>query len=495
MSFLSLPNEMIQMIFRELNDLNVMLNCRLVSRRCKQVVDSIRIAHLAVDILKPDGLRIMSLNPDNYKIGDSISLKSVIFRTASLRFFKSKLLKMMFFKLKKLTISCVSIRYKTEFDQFQTNVNNLNELEHLQIGLINLGREWDLQFNHIRTFAILHTYEPSIRLTAPQLTKLVLLTNSIWAIQVANANRLSHLILSTSAAAALSSYPKDRIEYLRMVKNPSKRTDLHQFIHAHPALRELHVRLMNKEAVCELLKQKRIARNLHLVIYLDGLPLDDLKDAELLFRNRTRLQMIPFLYLVEKFDRIHQIDWIKFVIYSELIRYYDRLSADAFLAKFNGIEIVKVCRMVDSEANFIEFLKKSKNLKMLVIKKPPFGQAFYDNLHTHCAHLQVLDIETEPEQITNAEFLLNHKQLRKLIINRDLDFALVNRLIRSNPDRLYSFRFHLKGIWVKLSREHNIWHFNFKSGLFGHTFNYSSSLNVQFDVIAALNDLFSLVQV
>ena len=54
MSLLSLPNEMIEMIFKQLNDLNEMLNCKLVSMRCKQLVDRIRLkGSLAVQIVSP----------------------------------------------------------------------------------------------------------------------------------------------------------------------------------------------------------------------------------------------------------------------------------------------------------------------------------------------------------------------------------------------------------------------------------------------------------
>lgn len=65
---------------------------------------------------------------------------------------------------------------------------------------------------------------------------------------------------------------------------------------------------------------------------------------------------------------------------------------DAFLSKFILIQEVTVGKAVDSVDKLIEFLKKCKMLKTLVIKNSFLEQTFYEALHTACASLETLEI-------------------------------------------------------------------------------------------------------
>ena len=80
----------------------------------------------------------------------------------------------------------------------------------------------------------------------------------------------------------------------------------------------------------------------------------------------------------------------------------------------------------------------------MIIKNSPLEQAFYDALHTACASLETLKIKLVHQQI-DSNFLLNHSQLKKLPIIRDLDIAFVYCLIQLAPTRDFDLNFQLKG--------------------------------------------------
>ena len=135
MPFLSLPNEMIEMIFKKLNNLNEILKCRLVSKRCKLVVNGMRITgSLTVDIGN-SWTSIFSLNPQKRQIVEElIGTTSVRFKAKSVNFLQRKLMKQMLSRLRKLSVSSVTESSRGGLPQFIDNINLLDELEHLLIG-------------------------------------------------------------------------------------------------------------------------------------------------------------------------------------------------------------------------------------------------------------------------------------------------------------------------------------------------------------------------
>ena len=212
-SFLTLPNEMIEMIFLELNDLNEMLKCRLVSRRCKQVVNGIRIT---------GGLTVVSNETRNWK--DQSGQSSVLFQAESLNFLNRKFIKKIISRVKRLAISTISLVGQREFNKIQTSINQLKQLDNLQFGPINLSypnNALTFRLSRIRTFTIDDgNCLRIVKLTAPQLTRLVLPTYSISKFELVKTSELSHLVLSTHSYYALSGCPKDKIKYLRFKTTP-----------------------------------------------------------------------------------------------------------------------------------------------------------------------------------------------------------------------------------------------------------------------------------
>ena len=172
LSFLSLPNELVEMIFKELNDLSELVVCRLINKRCRDVVNGIRLNRLVV---KDVHLESSFDEKRRYEFtGDLIGSTSVIVRVKGGDLLNFKF-KQMLFRLKKLALVLVSIETDTAFQQFETQINKLQALEHLQIlMLIADGGAKTLVLNHIRTFAIDACYG-QIVLLAPELTKLATL--------------------------------------------------------------------------------------------------------------------------------------------------------------------------------------------------------------------------------------------------------------------------------------------------------------------------------
>ena len=499
MSFLALPIEMIDMIFKQLNDLNELLKCRLLSRRCKEVVDGIRITG-GLTVKLPTSAN--SLFPrftvlKHQLAGNLIGPSSVCFRAKILNLLESSSFTMeMLARLRKLAIDSVSFTKNQDFLQFQININRLNKLEHLQIGELFLAQPGTLQFDHIRTFAIFKYCTPKAVLIAPKLTKLVLLGTSFSVFKLVDTDELTHLVLSYSGWVALSSsgsYPKDKIKKLQFETDPFQVTNLLNIIPTHPALNELHVQSKCVDDVCKMLNQKKVHRNQDLIIYFSGIRIDQISEAEQLVGGQGTIDNLLLPYVVENFERISLIDWFRRVNYSELIGYSDRLSANSFLSKFIYIQQVTVGRTIDSVDKLIEFLRKLRYLKDLFIQNSPLSQSFYDALHTHCRSLEILEIECTELQEFDLKFLLRHNQLKRLRINRELDFVFINDLIqqRSNKIQRYNLRFQLKGTWVTLCQEYSAAQFEFEGQTL--TYSHSNNLNKPFNVALALQELKRLI--
>ena len=486
MPFLSLPNEMIEMIFKKLNNLNEILKCRLVSKRCKQVVNGIRITSLRVNIVNESQFSILNLQGGQLT-KELIGSMSVLFKAESPNFLYRELMKQMLSRLRKLAISSVANR---NFWRFQANINQLNDLEHLVIVTVEARNSICLRFDHIRTFAILHHFSAHITLTAPRLTKLILKTSPSKLgskLKLVKPNELTHLIVSCEGWRALSNnYHKDKIEYVSLDSVSLRETK--EIIRTHPALRELHIQLMKAIDVREIVKQKKVSRNLDLIIYLHGLPIKDFEDIKLLFGDQIWVgKSVRPSYVIANFEQIRSINRVLSINYSELLRH--RLSVDAFVSKFVHIEQVTVGETLDSAASFIGFLKKCKKLKELTITNSSPNQEFYDALPTVCAGLETLKIELVHQIDLEFFWLLKYSQLKKFTINQEINLALVDRLIRLKPHRYLELRFQLKRTDFHLFLDYSTLKFEFA----GNLFTYSNNSNQTLSLAKAITDLRNLV--
>lgn len=460
MSFLALPDEMIQMIIRELTDLNEMINCRLINKRCKVVVEGMRFSSLAIQFSQPNRYsEILQSNSQRYLfINELIGSTSVLLKAANLNFFGFNFMKKMLSGLRKLWIEQVSIEDDDDFDQFQSNINDLNKLEQLQIGLLSLDTPRYLLLERVRTLAILHSYDGRLSLIAPALTKLATVQSRYnWTFGLTNQTALTHLAISGHEAGLLPGFFYETLQYLRFHTNPNDLELVHNIILSYPALRELHLRLMTKGAVCEMLKQKRICQNSRLAIYFDGLRIDQLQDVEQLFGDENELQPIQLPYIIENWHRFSSpANCVKRVNYTELLRHRDLLSVDEFFSKFIGIKCVEVSLKVHSEAKFIEFLKLCAVLNTLIINGSPLVDWFYNRLHSYCPNLKVL--QTTAGSQVQLDFLFDLESLEEFTINREIDsenFKTITRLLERRSS--FTLVFRLQDKQVRLVQQHKVW--------------------------------------
>ena len=426
MSFLSLPNELIEMIFKQLNRLDQLVVCRLINKRCKEVIDASRIQSLAVI----ESLFGGSFSEERrYEFTcQLICSTSVITAAEDLRFLQLQML----LWLKKLAIAYVSFGRVPALKQFENQINQLKSLEHLQIGtFINSSGERNLRLNHIRTFAI-DRCGGRVVLTAPALTKLATLCNPLdFELSCEDRNRLTHLTLLGARIADLSGYSTETLEYLRFKGMPADLSSIHFILFTCPTLRQLHIPMIDKAAAREMMKQLKIARNLNLVIYLAGLPITNPGDVERLFGGQSELETVEFGWVAENLVRLGSVEHALRVDYTELAGNLDRLRVDSFLQKFVRIQKLELGLSIGSEANLIAFLEKCKSLKVLVIWRTPLVQEIYNQLPSLCTDLEQLDVTMPAEQVIDLQFLLRFPHLEALKINREFDFELVNRFVQA----------------------------------------------------------------
>ena len=489
MSFMSLPNEMIEKILQGLDDVNELLKCREVNKRCKQIVDKMRITgSLSVENSRLPVDEYLRFDFQRYKFTDElISPMSTLFRTSNFNLVKCKFMLKMISRVRMLAIDHLQIRTTPQLNQFQSTINQLRSLEHLQIGRLTMSRTRTLRLDHIRKFALLQNHSMSLVLTAPKMTHLAALCNLSYGLQITDADQLTHLAIPSHFTNFLDQCPTEKIEYLQ-INGSVDQSIVHSIIRGYPALRELHVKLVNKAAVREILKQKRVARNLNLAIHFSGFRIDDEGDVEQMFGEHHELKSAPFAFIGANFDRIRLVDEIRNVNYSKLIRAIGQsaLTIDEFFSKFIRIETVTVKRYVNGQANLIEFLKKCKLLTKLTISNSPLNQAFYNKLHTHCPELETLKIEAPSKYKLNLDFLFENVKLKTLSINREIEFAILSGLLQRS--RTFSVEFVLKNKLVCLNQTYSNWSLNFD----GYTLQYytynqppNAALKALFDLIMA----------
>ena len=110
-----LPNELILMILNKADNLNALLQCRLVCRRWDQLVKLIRIQRLEVG-------KIRGIQIDVF----SIDSNAVRFETNKFDFMKSKLMKMSILsRLKQLCFGDVKITRRPVWQSFENSLQQL----------------------------------------------------------------------------------------------------------------------------------------------------------------------------------------------------------------------------------------------------------------------------------------------------------------------------------------------------------------------------------
>lgn len=412
-----LPNELICMIFRHLDLMDLFFNCRLVNKRWSKLVDTMKFQELII-------LNTTCINKPLSFVPKSINLNNILFNEDLFEVLKIKfhnLSGLKFLKLKRINGFC----FANEFE----SLNKFIQLEHLIIDDIRFSFEKD-----------------SYLLCLPNLKKIVL--NIIFGYQIHNYEYLDKT--ERTGKLLIDAIQLERVELVRCLN-----LDI-EFV--HPKSIKILIGLSEK-------KDLKVFSNLEVLkipprgIYMNDefnlfsrLP-NGLKELHFdytsyvksdlervtkflkdLLDEKVRLKLDLNLYVNEiklisyesilKFCQFENyLDDCKKVTYfsnsiivdpNKTIKFFKELSDD-FCIQFPNINSIKI-QNGDQEINqdqIIRFLNGCSNLQSLTIKEDqnkcpePFDQQFYDQLPQIAWSLYFLKIyHFKPKELRiNFEFV------------------------------------------------------------------------------------------
>ena len=174
----------------------------------------------------------------------------------------------------------------------------------------------------------------------------------------------------------------------------------------------MHFKLIKKEQIVNLIKKKRIARNLNLDLYFSNIKIEDSADVYELFGENDFIQSIDSQWIILNYSKIvKQISINTSIVYSDLTDYFnDEIPIGEFHSKFKNIKKLVVNNSnVTDEDQFLKFLKGAKVLKELAFENTLFNQAFFNQLKSNLSNkseLEKLKIEQQNQElITDLNFL------------------------------------------------------------------------------------------
>lgn len=396
MSFDSLSNEVICLIFDKLDTLNELLNCRLVSTRCNEAVESMRIESLAIE---PKLYNRKSFANRRYWFTDQlVSSTSRLFAKKptylhNIDFMGSAIMSVMLSSIRQLSIKHLVIKTKAEKTRIQNVINQFGQLVHLQVNTLEIVQKKYLFLANIRILEIGERHSGSaLNLDAPNLRRLR------WPGQSENIHleypeKLTHLSMQFAKADDLLKYPN--LECLEMNDIIGRREKLF-CLQSFAKLRELYLEMPLKKSATELVKKKQLLQNL--ALYLFSVRIANQQDVERLYGDRSYIgainSVVKLNFIPDNYAKIpkHRTVRLKTHIdYNEMIRHFgDPLPAD-LPSIFINIQLISV-RGAVNQTNFVEFLRKCKALRSLFIYEGRFDQSFYANLLVHSPFLTELRV-------------------------------------------------------------------------------------------------------
>ena len=225
LELLSLPNEILVLIFENLIILNDLLNCRLLNRRCNDLIKSIKIkVSLTVINCKVEYYEEHCENHLNQFLNDELD-RSILFRTENAFFIKSKLMsKCLLLKLKRLAISQLDFNTKREWIKFEKMINQLVQLDSLRIHLIRLYTERELKLENIKEFTI-DDHACSVNLII-RARNLISLSCELANYEINFLNTITHLATRSFRSNDLSRFKN--LKYLKFLSE-DKSTSYNEF--------------------------------------------------------------------------------------------------------------------------------------------------------------------------------------------------------------------------------------------------------------------------
>ena len=442
-----LPAEIWYMIFKNLDDMSDLLKCRLVNSKWCALINSMKVQSLDVammDAYTNTGKRCLDAN---FEFTNEPLHRSVFFETRSLSFLGNKSMRQILSRLKRLSISSTPFLTKNLWSKFESALQSLGELEQLQIFALNISasKERTLSHPNLKIIAIndFGYRSQDLLLDTPNLSMLSV-GKCYSRIRLNYPNQITHLKMLEFNVNYLNQFKNLQFLYL---KKSSKVACFDDLTVGFPKLKEVYFSLPTKPDMVNLIKQKRISRNLNLKLYFSDFHIDSLSDVEELFGDQFAVS-VNTQRVLNNYDKLSNvITYINGLNYSSLIDHFDTLPIDIH-SRFVKIRKVWVSKVMDSETNFVRFIKNCKCLRELNICNS-FNQAFYEDLHVFCPFLSSLKIEDHSKAAFKSEFLYNFKYLETFGINKRIDFVSVKKLF-FDLSSLNVLGFLLKGKRIEL---------------------------------------------
>lgn len=426
MPLFQLPDEMILVIFSKFESLNHLLRLRLVCRRFRNIINSVRLDSLNIKFDDPNGLYIKERIDDDYMLSRKLAIK---FRTSNLEYYKSDLMKTILAKLKSLSIRKLMINhFKIKWKNLEASLNQLKQLEFLQIKEMKLKtKDKTLYLPNLKTFIVLKFQYSQLTLDAPKLNRLYFFVygdinyNLNDALKILYPNTITHLAVRN--ISKISQFVN--LKYLYVQSSYFEIGNLFE-----KNLEEIHVNInyFTISHIRSIINDKQQTGNLITKVYFSNFQIENFDDLRFLFTPDNKfIDLNITWYVLCNFKRLS--DTVTFVnsISYDYLHYYagPDLNPSVLCKKFINIKSVDVGVCVGSHEKFIDFICRCKHLVRLIINYSLFNQNFYDKLNEYSPKLKFLAIEDNQDLINDLSFLLSLKNLRSLHINRELSFQMI----------------------------------------------------------------------
>ena len=337
-------------------------------------------------------------------------------------------------KLRQLSLERVKICSKSDWSRFETNINHFASLEQLQIGNLeveNHDANKLINLRNITTISVQYFCGQKFKLKAAKLRK-VYWSDDFDELDLTYPANITHLRLCAIDTSKQFSKLKNRFKGIShlYIENLDFFEDFSVFSN-FPKLKEVYYSEIEKDALVNLIKQKKISRNLDLKLYFNFFRIEDLNDIDEMFtdfeEDENLLKPVETRIILANYDKLASaVDFSK-MDYSALLDCFGSVPPN-FNKKFHNLQKVVVGQLIDSQNNFIAFLRKCRLLTKLKINDTRLDQAFYNELNIFCPILSRLMIvlnSTDLIKAFNPSFITSLKFLVKFSYNQSLDSELV----------------------------------------------------------------------
>lgn len=367
------------------------------------------------------------------------------FRSSNLDLFKSKIIKTISCKIKKLCMQSVFACKSSEglgLLNTKNGKNNFENLEQLKIHFINVCKKFYFKLPNLKILEIDRILLNSERF--------VIDCPSIFALKTTNANlndfdfqdpkTITHLHLYAPAVSnELSKFAN--LEYVTYYFDHSEGRFLDYSL--LKCLKELSFISGNEDNLRYLLKQKKL-KNSKYKIYQKGFSVETEQDLDNYVNDADCCDTeIDTKLICLYYDKTKTcMNYCRNIDYTLLTSILEEIPEN-FFKKFNHILKLSVSPTENgiNKDKFIDFISNLKDLRILDLYES-FDQHFYNNLHNHCPYLNRLDVK-ENENI-DLDFLLHLKNLKMFSINQHVPLDKI-RIIFDSLNEFCNFKSILCG--------------------------------------------------